>query len=107
MNKLIIRRKYLENIKPYIGKQIIKILIGQRRVGKSYILLQTIEEIKSQDATANILYINKEDFQFDKIKTANDLYEYVQNNTNDKVKNYIFIDEIQEIKEFEDRKSVV
>jgi len=101
MDKLIVRRKYLEAIIPYIGKQIIKILIGQRRVGKSYILLQTIEEIKSQDATANILYINKEDFQFDKIKTANDLYEYVQINTNDKVKNYIFIDEIQEIKEFE------
>jgi len=101
MDKLIVRQKYLEAIRPYIGKQIIKILIGQRRVGKSYILLQTIEEIKAQDNTANILYINKEDLQFDKIKTANDLYEYVLENTNYKVKNYVFIDEIQEIKEFE------
>ena len=101
MDKLIIRRKYLEAIKPYIGKQIIKILIGQRRVGKSYILLQIIEEIKAQDNSANILYINKEDLQFDKIKTANDLYEYVQEHTNCNVKNYVFIDEIQEIKEFE------
>jgi predicted AAA+ superfamily ATPase len=101
MDKFIVRQKYLEAIKPYIGQQIIKILVGQRRVGKSYILLQTIEEIKTGDPTANILYINKEDFQFDKIKTANDLYEYVQENTNHKVKNYVFIDEIQEIKEFE------
>jgi predicted AAA+ superfamily ATPase len=101
MDKLIVRRKYLEAIKPYIGQQIIKILIGQRRVGKSYILLQTIKEIKAQDTTANILYINKEDLQFDKIKTASDLYEYVQKNTNYKVKNYVFIDEIQEITEFE------
>ena len=101
MDKLIVRQKYLKAIKPYIGTQIIKILIGQRRVGKSYILLQTIEEIKSLDATAHILYINKEDLRFDKIKNANDLYEYVQENTNNKVKNYVFIDEIQEIREFE------
>ena len=101
MDKFIVRQKYLEAVKPYIGQQIIKILVGQRRVGKSYILLQTIEEIKTQDITTNILYINKEDLHFDKIKTANDLYEYVKENTNDKVKNYVFIDEIQEIAEFE------
>jgi len=38
MNKFIVRKKYLEAISPYIGQQIIKVLIGQRRVGKSYIL---------------------------------------------------------------------
>ncbi|MCL1867871.1 MAG: ATP-binding protein [Paludibacter sp.] len=101
MDKFIVRQKYLEAVKPYIGQQIIKVLIGQRRVGKSYILLQTIEEIKALDNTANILYINKEDLQFDKLKTANDLFEYVQNNTKSDVKNYVFIDEIQEIAEFE------
>jgi len=101
MNKFIVRQKYLGEIKPYIGQQIIKVLIGQRRVGKSYILLQTIEEIKAMDNTANILYINKEDLQFDNIKTANDLYEYVQHNTKSEVKNYVFIDEIQEIAAFE------
>ncbi|MCL2435340.1 MAG: ATP-binding protein [Lentimicrobiaceae bacterium] len=101
MNKFIVRQKYIEAIKPYIGQQIIKVLTGQRRIGKSYILLQTIEEIKALDNAANILYINKEDLKFDKIKTANDLYEYVQNNTKSEVKNYVFIDEIQEIAEFE------
>ena len=101
MDKFIVRPKYLEAIKPYIGQQIIKVLIGQRRVGKSYILLQTIECIKVVDNNANILYINKEDLQFDKIKTASDLYEYVQSNTKPEAKNYIFIDEIQEIADFE------
>jgi len=101
MRNFIVRQKYLEAIKPYIGQQIIKVLIGQRRVGKSYILLQTIDEINLLDSTANILYINKEDLQFDKIKTANDLYEYIQNNTKSEVKNYVFIDEIQEITAFE------
>ena len=101
MDKYIVRQKYIEAIEPYIGQQIIKVFIGQRRVGKSYILLQTIERIKAVDNTSNILYINKEDLQFDTIKTANDLYEYVQNNTKSEVKNYVFVDEIQEIVEFE------
>ena len=101
MKKFIVRQKYSEAIKPHIGHQIIKVLTGQRRVGKSYILLQTIEEIKTLDDSANILYINKEDFKFDKLKTAGDLYEYVLKNTKPEVKNYLFIDEIQEITEFE------
>ena len=101
MDKFIVRQKYIEAVKPYIGQPIIKVFTGQRRVGKSFILLQTIEEIKKIDKTANILYINKEDLQFDKIKTAGDLSEYVQSNTKSEAKNYVFIDEIQEIAEFE------
>ncbi len=101
MNKLIVRHKYLDIIRPYIGKQIIKVLTGQRRVGKSYILFQTIEEIKQLNSSANILYINKEDFAFDTLKTAEDLYNYVLQNTKIGVKNYVFVDEIQEISDFE------
>lgn len=97
----IIRQKYIDRLKPYIGKQLIKVLVGQRRVGKSYILLQLIEEIKKQDKNANILYINKEDLNFEHITTAFDLNAYVLENTKSEVKNYIFIDEIQEISEFE------
>ncbi len=98
---LIVRKKYSEKLSPFIGKQLIKVLTGQRRVGKSYILKQTIEQIQVLDSTANILYINKEDLVFESIKTASDLNDYVLQNTKEKVKNYIFIDEIQEIREFE------
>ncbi len=101
MKKFIVRQKYLDAIRPYIGQQIIKVLIGQRRVGKSYILLQTMDEIKKLDNSANILYINKEDFKFDTLNTAEDLYNYVLSHTKPDVKNYIFIDEIQEISAFE------
>ncbi len=101
MKKFIVRQKYLDTIRPYIGQQIIKVLIGQRRVGKSYILLQTMDEIKKLDNSANILYINKEDFKFDTLNTAEDLYNYVLSHTKPDVKNYIFIDEIQEISAFE------
>ena len=97
----IIRQKYIDKLKPYIGKQLIKVLTGQRRVGKSYILLQVIEEIKKQDKNANIVYINKEDLYFEHIKTASDLNAYIVENTKANTKNYVFIDEIQEITEFE------
>lgn len=97
----IIRQKYIDKLKPYIGKQLIKVLTGQRRVGKSYILLQLIEEIKKRDNKANILYINKEDLRFEHIKTHVELNTYIAENTKDNAKNYVFIDEIQEISAFE------
>lgn len=99
--KIINRKKYQDKINPFIGKQIIKVLTGQRRVGKSYILRQTIQQILSKKPKAHILYINKEDLRFDSIKTAADLHDYVIKNTKKRVKNYVFIDEIQEIAQFE------
>lgn len=98
---IIIRPKYHDQLLPFQGKQLIKVLTGQRRVGKSYILKQLIQQIEKEDQTANILYINKEDMTFDSIKNAVDLHDYVQKNTITGVKNYIFIDEIQEIEQFE------
>ncbi|MDR3220370.1 MAG: ATP-binding protein [Dysgonamonadaceae bacterium] len=99
--EIIVRQKYLDKIKPFISKGLIKVLTGQRRVGKSYVLRQTIDEIKKMDKSANILYVNKEDLAFDFIKTADDLNNYVLQNTKDGVKNYVFIDEIQDIAAFE------
>jgi len=98
---IIIRPKYHHQLLPFQGKQLIKVLTGQRRVGKSYILKQLIQQIEREDKSANILYINKENMAFDSIKTASDLNDYVQNNSKQGVKNYIFIDEIQEIEQFE------
>lgn len=100
-SNLIIRQKYLQKINPYIGKQLIKVLIGQRRVGKSYILKQLIEQINIKEPKSNIIYINKESLDFSEIQDAESLNNYVRNNTRQNVMNYVFIDEIQEIKEFE------
>jgi len=101
MKTIIQRNSYLSKIQQYIDKELIKVLIGQRRCGKSYILLQIMETIKAFNPNANILYINKdlEEFQF--IANWNDLYKYVKEKSFDNQKNYIFIDEIQEITEFE------
>jgi len=98
---IIIRKKYQDRLLPFVGKQLIKVLTGQRRVGKSYILKQTMLHINQNDPSANILYINKENLTFDGIKTAADLNDYVLQNTREGVTNYVFVDEIQEIAQFE------
>ena len=100
-NDIIVREKYLNKITPFIDKQLIKVLTGQRRVGKSYILKQTVQYIKQIDSKAHIIYINKEDLNFVYIKSAIDLNNYIKANTKQGAKNYIFIDEIQEIDKFE------
>jgi predicted AAA+ superfamily ATPase len=75
------RDKYISQIQPFIRKNLIKVLTGQRRVGKSYLVFQIINNILGQDKSANIIYINKEDLQFDFIQNANDLNDYIKSKT--------------------------
>ncbi|AUI66878.1 MULTISPECIES: ATP-binding protein [Glaesserella] len=98
---LIFRKHYLERVRPFINKSLIKVFTGQRRVGKSYLLLQIMQEIQASDPSAHIIYINKEDLVFAHLKTAEELAEFVLANKKHGQKNYVFIDEIQEISEFD------
>ena len=100
-DSIIPRDTYINEIKPFIGKGLIKVLSGQRRVGKSYLLFQIINFVQSQDSKANIIYINKEDLKYDHIRDAASLNEYILSNSKSGAPNYIFIDEIQDIPEFE------
>lgn len=94
------RPHYLDRVKPFMGKNIIKVFTGQRRVGKSYLLFQLIQLLqKNKDNT--IIYINKEDLAFSSLNTAEDLQNYLLQNKASSGKTYIFIDEIQDIKNFE------
>lgn len=99
--KSILRPIYIDRVKPFIGKNLIKVFTGQRRVGKSHLLFQLIDVIKTEDPNAKIIYINKEDIHFVNIKTASDLNDYVLKNKEEGKKNYVFIDEIQDIENFE------
>ncbi len=101
LNTYTPRPVYLERIKPYMGKNLIKVLVGQRRVGKSFLLLQLMDIIRQQDATANIIYINKELFENDSLRDYKDLIKRVNDQTRTDNKNYLFIDEIQDIDHFE------
>ena len=97
-----IREIYTERIRPYINTQVIKVIVGQRRVGKSYLLYQLMDEVKKQFPKADILYINKELFEFDTIRTYIDLVQYVHaNRQNKEEKCFLFLDEIQDIEGFE------
>jgi predicted AAA+ superfamily ATPase len=94
------RESYSRQIRPYIGQRIIKVLTGQRRAGKSYILYQLMGEICRMDKNANIVYINTELAEFRNLENHQDLYDMVVSRFKSE-SNYVFIDEIQEIKGFE------
>ena len=95
------RETYLKKIRPFYDKALIKILTGQRRVGKSYLLLQIMEEIRHRKPKANIIFIDKEKFEFSAIKDGVKLMLYVKDHVKEKTANYLFIDEVQEIDSFE------
>jgi uncharacterized protein len=97
---IIKREKYIEEISKYANNEIIKVIVGQRRVGKSYFTKQLIDFIKENQPAANIIYLNLELFEFSTINTAEKLVNYIESKSQT-TDNAIFIDEIQEIKDFE------
>lgn len=99
--ELIDRPVYTQQIKPFFGRGIIKVLTGQRRVGKSCILQQLMKVIKEEDHSANIIYINMEFEEFRLIRNDQDLFDFLKGKFLPKVDNYLFIDEIQDIDGFE------
>ena len=99
--KLISRPYYIDKIKPYIGKGLIKVLTGQRRVGKSCVMQQIMEDIRSTNAQANLIYINKERTEFQFISNDLTFARYMSEKLDKKKDNYLFVDEIQEIQGFE------
>ena len=99
--RIIPRPIYLNQIRPYICKNIIKVLTGQRRVGKSYILKTVAQEIIDREPSANIIEINLEDFAYSHITDAQKLHDTIISQLKENQKNYIFLDEIQEVEGFD------
>ena len=94
------RQTYIDKIEKYLGKETIIVLVGQRRVGKSCIL-KMIRDDKMADSDNNVIYIDKEKWQYDAIETYRDLNEHIEKHWDNAKHNYILIDEVQDIKEFE------
>lgn len=101
MKRYITREIFKKNIDRYIGKEIIKVIIGQRRVGKSYLLFQAMDSIKERFSDPNIIYINLEINEFEKIASSDLLYKYVKSKSKAGELNFLMIDEIQMVSEFE------
>lgn len=99
--EIISRQKYIDHILNFIGKGMIIALTGQRRVGKSYILRQLVNEIEALYPCSNIIYINKEKKSYGAIKNDDDLAHYVEDRLKNGVENFLLIDEVQDIVGFE------
>lgn len=93
---MIKREMYLKKICPFYESDMIKVLVGIRRSGKSTIIKQIIDEINSE----NIIYVNFEDFKYNDIKTAKDLNDYVTKQVSGE-RYYLFFDEIQVVEDWE------
>jgi len=100
-----LRELYLQKIQSFTNNKLIKVIVGQRRTGKSYILRQIAKNLIDQGVNPNqIFYVNKEYIAFDFIKNYNDLdslIHYYREQLNPKGKIYLFIDEIQNIEGWE------
>ncbi len=98
----IFRNKYIEKIKKFIDKPIVKILTGMRRVGKSTILNIIKDQVLKDVPDENKIYMNFESFEFFDIKDDNELKDYLSEKLKDKEgKVYFFFDEIQLVKDWE------
>jgi len=88
------REDYLQKIRPFIGKDVIKIITGLRRSGKSVILEQLRTEINSP----NTIYLNFEDLDLEHLLNYKALHDYVcQKIGSSKEQFYLFFDEIQDV----------
>ena len=99
---MVIRENILKKIRPFYDSELIKVLIGLRRSGKSVILRQIMDELTENGVEeSQIIYINFEDFQYSYITDAEKLYQYICGKRVNEKKYYLFFDEIQMVNEFE------
>ena len=98
--EILTRKYYADKVDSWIGKGNIIVLVGPRRVGKSYILKDFIQR-HSNEENINIIYVDKEKKAFKNIKTKDDLDTYIESLFQPEKHNYILIDEVQQIVDFE------
>lgn len=98
----LVRETYLEQIRPYYDSDIIKVITGVRRAGKS-MLLDTIKDelLENGIAEDKIIYLNLEDMDFDYIVNASDLNKEIKSRISNDGKYYVFLDEVQHVENFE------
>lgn len=99
--ELIARPQYIEKLAGLINRGMMLILVGQRRVGKSKVLELFRDWLKANRSEANVVYINKELQEFSDIATAKQLYDYAIARLPEGAENYLLIDEIQDVANYE------
>ena len=97
------REIYLSRIRGFYDSDLVKILVGIRRCGKSVILKQIMDELRDKNIDENhIIYVNFEFIEFEELQNYRKLNEYIKEKIVDKNKYYVFLDEIQKVEKFEE-----
>lgn len=99
---MIKREKYLKKIRGFYDNELIKIITGMRRCGKSILLKQIVEELKEKGIdNEHIIFMNLEDVEYIELLNVKSLNKYIKSKIKDDKKYYLFFDEIQNVSEFE------
>ena len=102
-NKIYVREYYLNKIKGFYNSDLIKVISGIRRCGKSFFMLSIMEDLKSQGVKEkDIIYLNLDKRGFKSIKTPEALEQAIASLITDNDFKYIFIDEVQNVKNYEE-----
>ena len=103
VREMLIRESYLSKIRGFYHSDLIKILVGIRRCGKSVILNQIMQELKDKDSIDNdhLIFINFEYIEFEDLLDYKKLNEYVKEKIKDNQMYYLFLDEVQNVNNFE------
>ena len=99
---MVERKEYLERLFQWKDEQVIKVITGIRRCGKSTLLLQYQAWLKANGVSADqIVSVNFEELEYEELLDYRKLYEYLKNHLCVGKKTYIFLDEIQKVTAFE------
>ncbi len=98
---MINRELYMNKLLAYKDTEFIKVITGIRRCGKSSLLKLLMEKIQEDNKKANVIYMNFESFAFDDILNYKDMYQTIKEQIDLKEKNYILLDEVQRVEEWE------
>lgn len=100
MSEVITRKQYADKVDSWIGKETVIVIVGQRRVGKSFVLKDFVNRHQT-DEDANIIYVDKEKRQFGFMENHEQLGDYIDRHYVSGKHNYILVDEIQDIEGWE------
>ena len=99
---MLTREGYLSKIRGFYNSDLVKILVGIRRCGKSVILQQIIKELKDDGVEEDhIIDVNFEFIEYEELKDYKKLNTYIKDKIKDKKIYYIFLDEVQNVDKFE------
>jgi len=99
---MIVRKQYINRLKNMLGIKVIKVITGLRRVGKTTLFKQFQQELKNSGvAEKNIIYLNLEEMENEALLERHVLHDYIMRLADRNTTNYVFLDEIQMVPDFE------